>query len=159
MNLQKINNFALKLALALGFAGASALSSLSVVQAQTPPYPTGISQGYQQRYVAQQQYYRQRYQYPMRQRQQQRYYYPPPQGQQRQYVVPQQRRPPKNIVAPPTNLGTNTPFMLGVEAGQEDGLTQEEFRPCLHMEYINGDKRVRRAFIQGYSQGYFSVNP
>jgi hypothetical protein len=62
-------------------------------------------------------------------------------------------------VAPPANLGTNTPLIQGFEAGQEDGVTQQEFRPCQHLEYINGDKKVRRAFIKGYSEGYFSVNP
>jgi hypothetical protein len=39
MSLRKINNFAFELALALAFAGAPALSSLSVVQAQIPSYP------------------------------------------------------------------------------------------------------------------------
>src|SRR5262245_49816547 len=48
MNLRKINNFALKLALALGVACAFALSSLSVVQAQIPSYsqPQGWGPGY-----------------------------------------------------------------------------------------------------------------
>ena len=49
MNLWKINSFALKLALALGFACASALSTLSVVQAQVPSYSSPpIMQGYPQ---------------------------------------------------------------------------------------------------------------
>jgi hypothetical protein len=48
MNLQKINNFAITLALALGFACAPALSSLSVVQAQVPSYPPVRGPGYQQ---------------------------------------------------------------------------------------------------------------
>lgn len=46
MNLPKINNFAFTLALALGFAGASALSSLSVAQAQTQRYSYPQRYGY-----------------------------------------------------------------------------------------------------------------
>jgi|SRR5215510_3405755 len=53
MNLRKINSFAYKLALALAFACASALSSLSIVQAkvpQVPQYPPPpIIEGYPQR--------------------------------------------------------------------------------------------------------------